>query len=262
MHQRGPSSSRVDGGLTTDQITNHTSLASCVHGTSKVSYILMSQDDTPFAFPGVHEFAPFYTLQPNPETAAIQVDLWARLILSFCAAHHRFQLEVGGAWERESDLFCHRGLDRALSPDTVRLIFAYMVEKGRAAYDPPLPRGYKVPRVGQVDADRRMHALSVAGLRTLPALQVEPGSKIWVYWNTPTEWGDQLYEWVKQTGQNRSVLTLYELQQSTFVQREQLPPAMLMRALETLVARKCAQIFEGTEPTDGGDHENLGVKFV
>jgi len=28
------------------------------------------------------------------------------------------------------------------------------------------------------------------------------------------------------------------------------------------VARKCAQIFEGTEPTDGGDHENLGVKFV
>ena len=107
----------MDGGLTTDQITNHTSLASCVYGTSKVSYILMNQDDTPFAFPGVHEFAPFYTLQPNPETAAIQVDLWARLILSFCAAHHRFQLEVGGAWERESDLFCHRGLDSAVSPE-------------------------------------------------------------------------------------------------------------------------------------------------
>lgn len=115
-------------------------------------------DAASYSFPEVHAFAPFYTLQPNAQTMALQVDLWMRLILSYCAAHRRFQLDVDGEWERTSDLFCHRELDRALSPDTIRLIFAYMVDKGRAIYDPPLPRGYKAPKVGRssrIDAHMR-----------------------------------------------------------------------------------------------------------
>lgn len=211
-----------------------------------------------YTFPDVHAFAPFYTLQPNPQTAATQVDLWARLILAYCAAHHRFELDVSGVWERTSDLFCERQLDRALSRDMLRVIFAYMVDKGRAAYDPPLPRGYKVPRVGYVEADRRMHALSVAAAQAQPTYEVEPGSRIWVYWRTPTEWGDELYAWIKDTGQSRSVLTLYELEQSLFVQRAHIPAVILRQALQTLVARKCAQTFR----TDAAQDENFGIKFV
>ena len=229
---------------------------------TRVTATIMAPDEgdaTPYSFPEVHAFAPFYTLQPNAQTMALQVDLWMRLILSYCAAHRRFQLDVDGEWERTSDLFCHRELDRALSPDTIRLIFAYMVDKGRAIYDPPLPRGYKAPKVGQVEPDRRTHALSVSAARALPTYHIEPGNRIWVYWHTPSEWGDQIYAWVKDTGQTRVVLTLYELQHSVWVERQGLPPHMLRQALDTLVVRKCAQIF-GSSATEGDD--NLGIKFV
>ena len=75
---------------------------------------------------------------------------------------------MDGERERTSDLFCHRELDRALSPDTIRLIFAYMVDKGRAIYDPPLPRGYKAPKRRQGEPDRGTLAVSVSAARALP----------------------------------------------------------------------------------------------
>ena len=216
-----------------------------------------AQAGSAYAFPDVHAFAPFYTLQPNPRTAAAQVDLWARLVLEYCAAHHCFELSVSTVWERTPDLFCERKLDRALSRDMLRVVFAYMVDKGRAMYDPPLPRGYKVPRVGHIEADRRMHALSVAAAHAQPSYDVEHGSRIWVYWRTPTEWGDVLYAWIKETGQIRSVLTLYELEHSPFALRTHMPLVMLKQALDTLVARRRAQMFS----SDAHD-ENLGIKFV
>ena len=80
-----------------------------------------------------------------------------------------------------------------------------------------------------------------------------------MYWRTPDEWADELYSWLCNTGQNRSVLTMYELLHSRFVEDEHLPPMMLKRALQALVAKKRAQIFGGTE---GVHDENLGVKFV
>lgn len=215
-----------------------------------------------FVFPSIHAFAPFYTLQPNPQTAAAQVDLWARLVLSYCAAHKHFTVEVDGAWERASDLFCHRGLDRALSPDMIRLILARLVEQGRAVFDPPLPRNVKPMKVGMVEADRRMHALSFAAATQAPGYHIEPGSKVLVYWHTPDEWGDLLYDWIKETGQNKSVLTVYEIEHGTFVQREQLPHAILMLALRSLAARGCAQIFGGSEATDAEADGNLGIKFA
>ena len=233
---------------------------SAPHTEAGVSLLRTTMSAPDFEFPRIHDFAPFYTLQPNPETAATQVEMWARLVLSYCRAHKRFVLQAGGEWERTSELFCHRTIDRALSPDMVRVLFAYLVQQGRAAYDPPLPKGVKPLRVGQVEADHRMHALSVAGAEAVPAGTSEPGSKIWVYWHTPSEWGDVLYEWIKNTGQNRSVLTVYELQHSAFAEQHALPLPILMLALRSLAARGCAQLFGGTEAA--GEEEQLGVKFV
>ena len=36
----------------------------------------------------------------------------------------------------------------------------------------------------------------------------------WVYWRRPEEWATVLAEWVEETGQRNTVLTLYELTQS------------------------------------------------
>lgn len=215
-----------------------------------------------FVFPREHDFAPFYTLQPHPATAETQMDMWARMVLSYCAAHKRYVIDVNGPWERASELFCHRTLDRALSSDMIRLILAYLVDKGRAEYDPPWPKHVPALRVGAIPADRRMHAVSAASATEAPAYQAAPGSRALIFWHTPSEWGDKLYEWIRETGQSRSVLTLYELEHGAFCEREQLPRPLLLRAISTLVARHCAQMFGGTDPTEGATDENLGVKFV
>jgi len=168
-------------------------------------------------------------------------------------------LELLGDVRGDGDLFSNRTIDRALAPETIRIIFARLVDWGRAAYEPPVPRGARVPRVGSVETSRATHAQSAAVALTAPATVDTPGSSILVYWRTPDEWADELYSWLCNTGQNRSVLTMYELLHSRFVEDEHLPPMMLKRALQALVAKKRAQIFGGTE---GVHDENLGVKFV
>ncbi|WFD29942.1 hypothetical protein MSPP1_000956 [Malassezia sp. CBS 17886] len=224
-----------------------------------------------YTFPELHSFAPFYTLQPNPQTAATQIDAWSQLIVAYCAAHGRFLLDAAGAWERTSDLFCDRDLDRALSPTTLQVIFARMVQQGRAVYEPPLPRSVKPPHAGSVPVDHRTQALSVQAAAAGAVPTGVPGSVVLVLWRTPDEWGTLLYNWICDTGQNQSVLTWYELTQGDFVTRNALPPQLLRLALQALVRKGRAQVFTATSAgrfaasrTDvlSDSLEASGVKFV
>jgi len=42
----------------------------------------------------------------------------------------------------------------------------------------------------------------------------EDGNVVWVWWRSVEEWGTLIEEWVAETGQKGSVLTLYELTES------------------------------------------------
>lgn len=211
-----------------------------------------------FAFPPLHGFAPFYTLQPNPQTAQTQIEQWGQLVLSFCAAHRRFIIDAFGEYEQAGPLFRNTDLDRAASPELIRLILAYLVSHGRAVYDPPLPRGVKPPNLENTPADSRTSARSAVSGRVYAPSDSYAHRAI-IYWKRPEEWASALVEWVSATGQNGSILTLYEIAHGDFGrQHGELPPALLLLAIDVLAKRGRAQLVKGTGEGEWAD----GVKIV
>ena len=153
-----------------------------------------------FVFPAEHQFPPFYTLQPNVQTASVQVDMWAQLVLAYCAHESRFWLDAAGAWERTSPLFCNRTLDRALSPAMIRIVLAHLVKQKHAIYHPPLPRGIRPPELDTIVPSRSTQAQSV-GTASRPALSSPEEAAcnvVLVLWRSPEAWGDSLYQWVRR----------------------------------------------------------------
>lgn len=63
--------------------------------------------------------------------------------------------------------------------------------KGNAVWDPPLKIRTKIP---------------------------DSACKIIVFWKKPEEWSELIYNWVVNTGQNRSIMTFFELTEGDLVQ--------------------------------------------
>ncbi|KAA6411079.1 MAG: hypothetical protein FRX48_05390 [Lasallia pustulata] len=81
-------------------------------------------------------------------------------------------------------------------------------------------------------------------------------SVAWIYWRRPEEWAEVLGDWVEETGQKNTVLTLYELTEgdSTLsAEFHSMEPAILQKSLNVLVKRGKAQVF--------GSEDQQGVKF-
>jgi ESCRT-II complex subunit VPS25 len=79
----------------------------------------------------------------------------------------------------------------------------------------------------------------------------------WVFWKRPEEWARLVEEWVDNTGQRGSVLTIYELLEGEGSIGEEfhgMDPDLLQKWLQVLVKRGKAQVF--------GSEDQQGVKFV
>ncbi|KAM3415370.1 hypothetical protein BST61_g8897 [Cercospora zeina] len=178
-----------------------------------------------FRFPSHASFPPFYTLQPNLTTRARQLELWSRLVTSYCAHHRLFRLTVSSP---PPDLFASTALSRSLKPADVRAVLDYMSQPAngpRAEWIAPTARG-------------------------------ETSSACYIYWKTPAEWADLLYAFVEDTGQKGAVLTFYELREGDASRGQEwgdIDETVLRKALHVLVKRGKAQIF--------GQEDSAGVKF-
>lgn len=78
----------------------------------------------------------------------------------------------------------------------------------------------------------------------------------WIWWRTLDEWAAGLYDWVDETGQKNTVLTLYELTQSEATQSQEfhgMDPELLQKVLNVLVKRGKASVF--------GNDDQQGAKF-
>lgn len=160
-----------------------------------------------FAFPPMHSFAPFFTLQRNEQTRTSQLAAWTRLVLDYCQAHRVFALDVDGAWERTTGaggLFRNDKLQRSLEAEAQRVVLGALVDQGAAAWDPPVAVARGALRVG---------GGSKAGAANKPL-----GNRVLVYWRRPEEWAEQIYAWISNTGQNGSIMTFFELTEGDLVQ--------------------------------------------
>ncbi|KAK4560594.1 hypothetical protein LTR86_005791 [Recurvomyces mirabilis] len=193
--------------------------------TSTSTPINSTTTNNSFPFPTYTTFPPFYTLQPNLQTRARQLELWSTLLTTYCAYHHLFRLTLSTL---PADLFSNPTIHRSLKPSDIRLVLDH------------LSKPESGPRVEWL----------------APSSKGETSSTCLVYWKSLSEWADLIYGWVDETGQKGAVLTIYELREGEGVGGREwvgMDEVFLRKVLGVLVKRGKAQVF--------GLEESAGVKF-
>lgn len=127
-------------------------------------------------FPRAYHFPPFFTRQPVLQTHHAQLQKWASLILAYCKHHRIWKLSLVDALER--DLFRNEKLGKRMSREDAKEILEFMRGEGRVEW------------IGRGETE------------------------CWIWWRNVEEWAGLLYEWVDETGQKNTVLTVYELTES------------------------------------------------
>ncbi|ENN72785.1 hypothetical protein HUJ04_013369 [Dendroctonus ponderosae] len=165
--------------------------------------------ETEIAWPWQYNFPPFFTLQPNPETRAKQVQAWKALILDYCKQSKLYLIDA-----READngpLFNNASINRKLDGAVIVSILSEMQKSGHAA-----------------PVDKAKHRWEV-------------------YWHTLDEWSSMIYAHVYSKGLQGTVLTLFELSQGDDVKDEEfygMQQDVLVKALQVLERdRKCELIL-------------------
>jgi len=173
-----------------------------------------------YEFPQIYNMTPFFTLQPVLNTRTKQIEMWTNLILDYIRYHHIHQLSVREV--STSPLFFNSVINRRLTVNNIVLMIDHLVEKGNAEW------------IGK-DKDR-----------------------VIIYWRTPAEWANLIYQYVNDTGLTDQVCTIYELREGDDVQDQeffQLDLDVFMKALDVLEKFGKAKVFGSPGDT------NLGVKF-
>ncbi|SNX85862.1 related to VPS25 - vacuolar protein sorting [Melanopsichium pennsylvanicum] len=232
-------------------MTTLATIPSALANTAESSHDATSKTaKTSFRFPSIHSFPPFYTIQHNPVTRSQQLSQWRSLILDYCRHHRIFSLSPlpsisdGATNHAASDphqfLFANKSIQRTLSPESIRQILTDLVDHKQGLWEDQLITGKTIKT-----------ASSSAGGGV---------ANVYVYWKTPAQWADTIYDWIIATGQNKSIMTLFELNKGDLVVGQDfydMPTPLLRSALKHLSSQGKAQIFAGSEANDGE-----GVKFV
>jgi ESCRT-II complex subunit VPS25 len=149
-----------------------------------------------YTFPSLYSFPPFFTKQPNLSTWSHQRQQWIQLILSYSKFTKTSYYNLSGNELVESfELFKNQQINRGLNKQVLIDILKHMQTNG-----------------GSVEFlfNNNNHNGTTAAL-----VGVGKGSKeitgCYVYWKTPLEWAETLYNWIRETGQQNSILTFYEL---------------------------------------------------
>ncbi|KAF8517964.1 ESCRT-II complex vps25 subunit [Hysterangium stoloniferum] len=175
-----------------------------------------------FQLPSIHSLPPFFTLQPNPTTQALQIQHWIRLILSYARHRRLFVLRVedceisGNDWD---EILRNDRINRKVPPPLLISIMTSMAAQNLAVYDPP-----------------------------------KQARSVLLYWRLPEEWAEVLHEWASSTGQLNTIMTFFEIASPpTESPLTGIPFTLLRRAVVILGKTGRGQIIDGVE---GG-----GVRF-
>lgn len=129
--------------------------------------------DAGFEYPWQYNFPPFFTIQPNLETRAAQLDAWKSLVLSYCQHHKISILDIKQALN--TPLFANKELNRQLNSEGLSIILKYIEESGNLEW---------------INSDKTM---------------------CYIYWKRPSEWANNLYKWACDKSLQNSVCTFYEI---------------------------------------------------
>lgn len=178
-------------------------------------------------YPKLHQFPPFFTKQSNATVLENQLNAWADLILLYCRQHRIFRLLPHGAVlgkpPPSDPLFSNEEIGRSCSDDFRKEMLLYMIHKQQ-----------KAEYVDSRNAN----------------------SGILIYWRSLSEWASILRNYLDQSGQLGSVLTVYELIEldETIDDLRGMDQALFLKVIDVLAKQGKAQVMGG----DGVE----GVKIV
>ncbi|KAJ3020507.1 Vacuolar protein-sorting-associated protein 25 [Thoreauomyces humboldtii] len=190
-----------------------------------------------YAFPSIHDFPPFYTIQPTLSTRGKQLQLWCDIILQYCAATKTPSLSTsttgpspsspsspsGSAPSASAALFTNDKIRRRLDRDAITTIIDELVKQGNAEWDHPTKR-----------------------------------DSCLVMWRKPEQWAAAVAKWAFETGATNSICTMYELLHGELTEGHDfhgLDERTMVKALEALAHDGKAQLFIGATDIE------MGVKF-
>lgn len=193
---------------------------------------------TPFAFPRIHSFPPFYTKQPNATILHGQVESWCLIILDYCR-HYQvtlisregtpLYLQIPGLdLTALPPILENKEIDRLCSTEFRLLITSQLINQmGRGEY---------------IESKR-------------------PARGLYVHYTPLEQLADSLHQYVRETGQLGTILTIYELTKDETAgvpdALRNMDPALLAIVLKRILAKQGrAQLLLDD------DNEIGGVKMI
>jgi len=165
-----------------------------------------------FDWPSQYSFPPFFTIQPNAGTRKRQMQIWSKLIRNYCKSNQMYILEKSNV---DIPLFNNGQIGKHLSVQEVETILDDMSGRGEIEW------------INAIEKDR-----------------------CFVFWHSPTEWGNIIYSYAESNGLAKSVATLFELTTAEGAEFSGMDITMLIRCLKALQTQGKAELM--------GDE---GVKF-
>ncbi|ODQ45306.1 hypothetical protein PICMEDRAFT_27213, partial [Pichia membranifaciens NRRL Y-2026] len=183
-----------------------------------------------FELPRIYDFPPFFTEQPNLDTYQSQLEQWKDVIMKYCEHHKVWALSIVGkpinsenndAEDDDFSIFKNDKIKRTASNEFIAKIYDYLIEQKSAEW---------------IDPKSRNHG-------------------ILIYWHSLEEWSQLLYDWIDNTGQQGTILTVYELRRGDLALNREfygMNYHMMVRVLEKLVKQGKATIMKDDENNIGG----------
>lgn len=165
-------------------------------------------ENNEFEWPWQYNFPPFFTLQPNSDTKAKQIEAWKNLVLDYHKVQKKYLLDITEA--QSSPLFTNKSIQRKLNLDMIYLLLDELQKNGNVEW---------------LDKQRQ---------------------RCYVYWRTPEEWGKMIHTWAVNNGLNNSVCTLYEITNGDDAINEEfhgLDQGLLKKSLATLENEGLAELI-------------------
>lgn len=165
-------------------------------------------------WPWQYSFPPFFTLQPHRDTRTKQLEAWRHLVLNYCLVNSVTSLDLSSA--SDLPLFNNTTISRRLSVESIQEVLEDLATRGNFEWS---------------DKSKRR------GL---------------VFWRSPQQLGQEIHQWVSQTGQLGTVMTTLEiLEEGDNNSWRGVSQEVLVKALRALECDNKCEIFDGDD----------GVKF-
>ncbi|PCG96173.1 ESCRT-II complex, Vps25 subunit, N-terminal winged helix [Penicillium occitanis (nom. inval.)] len=233
MTTNSPATSFLSAPTTAANVLTPASTTSSIRPSNDNTTPTRPRTTTPsgYTFPEVYDWPAFFTLQPNTQTRQAQMRRWANLISDWCRFHRTFRLTLTEAVE--SPLFYNARMRKRIGLQEARMIVDWMA-------------------MSQEDGGGGRRA------EWVPASAAGGGEKTiaWIWWRRPEEWAKVISDWVEETAQKNTVLTVYELihgEATTSQEFHGMDSDVMLKSLNVLVKSGKAQVF--------GNDDEKGVKF-